>query len=266
MIPTNHVTTHKLPEAYKGTVQAVASIEKGVPYADPALTVLYKETGFAPYGLDVVSNPGIAVGVNTSGYLAPASEAIEVLGIVSLPLLGTADMNMFNQETYHQVTPTVYQANTLFESAWSYKEAGNYAALFAIKPGDALRPIHSDEITKAIVDGTIPTVDGTSPASVGEVTAINKAFYAGMLVKTCSIADGTYEVTAKAYHNEKCAKALQSFDPMMYNNMAYKPHSFEYDVQGKETKGQHRGIWNIIKYSYATAGFKNLTIQYMVSL
>ena len=62
--------THKIPNAYRGSNNMILTSGNGTPPADPSLTVIYTE-GFAPEGLGFVSGYGIAVGVNSKGYLQP---------------------------------------------------------------------------------------------------------------------------------------------------------------------------------------------------
>ena len=228
--------THKLPTAYKGSVQNVATPGQGVPMADPALTVIAHENAFAGGGLDVVSNVGIAVGINANGYLAPCDgRDIKPFGIIANPLLGTAEIDsagyLGGAETIHQVTPTVYQENCLFEVGIAYDATAvtGLTGIFDIKPGDCLRPMTTAEVAAAVADGTLPSVLGTA--------ALNEAFYAGTLVKWMAATDAADQI---------CGRALSMESPGVYEVDAYQTYTYGYDTQGEETKGHHRGVWNVI--------------------
>ncbi|MGL5714759.1 MAG: hypothetical protein ACRCX2_17220, partial [Paraclostridium sp.] len=217
------------------------------PYADPKLPVIAVE-GYAPEGLDIVSNVSIAVGINTDGFLVPCDGTVVPYGIIAHPLLGTACMyaadgrtikngmaGMTGTETLHQLIPTVYQGHTLFENGLAYKKDGGTKALFEYKTGDLLRPITKEEIETAIADETLPILfDGESKV----ICPKTKAMYAGTMVKFDSEVD-------KA--EMKCARAAQFRNPAIYNNYAYAGHfAHGYELQGPATQGLSRAVYSMI--------------------
>lgn len=276
--------THKLPSAYKGTVQAVMTAGHGTPCADPRLEVVYTE-GYAPEGLDVVSNAGVAVGINKDGFLEPATvkkdgEKVTPYGIIADCLLGTACMygdavpgewdpvpTQFNGqatmgESLHQMTPTVYQAATLFEVGRSFKTTGKMAEIFKIKVGDLLRPISEAELEEALKD-TLPEIKlGGKKLSAEK----KKAFYKGMLVKFGSDISGITPKTANDLEM-KCARVAAFVDPGHFENKVYNGQwCFEYDVQGPGTDGQSRNVWNGISEVRHNAEYTQYILQYYTSM
>jgi hypothetical protein len=248
--------THKMATAYKGSVENVASPGQGVPMADPALVIVGHENAFAGDGLDIVSNVGIAVGINANGYLAPCDGAdIKPFGIVANPLLGTARIvgssYLGGAETTHQVTPTVYQENVLFEVGMAHDATGVVAltGIFDIKVGDCLRPITTAEVAAAVADGSLPQVLDTVEKT--------KAFYAGTLVKWIAATDAADQI---------CGRALSIEAPGVYEVDAYQTYTYGYDIQGEATLGHHRGVWNVIGGEAQDAKFTKKIINFKVSL
>ncbi|MGL6100450.1 MAG: hypothetical protein ACRC0G_12595 [Fusobacteriaceae bacterium] len=243
--------THKLRGAFRGTVNEVMTSGYGTPHADPALQVIFTE-GYAPEGLPVVSNVGIAVGINEKGFLVPCDGVVAPYGIVAHALLGTesfagADGTLSPSQTngvltgtdsLHQLTPTVYQAHTLFDVGVAFKTAGASAALFDYKAGDLLRPISKTELDAAIADGTLPVLTNLFPNETVASCAKTKAMYAGTMVKFNFATDDP---------KMKCARAAQTRNPGSYRNALYKTNwQFDYDLQGTSTEGQARHVFDMI--------------------
>lgn len=271
--------THKLASGFRGTFEGSITAGNGVPYADPRLVVIRQE-GFAPEGLDIVSNVSIAVGVNADGFLQPCDGVIPPYGILDRELLGTACMydnvepGKFNNipsltngawtntETLHQLQPTVFQQHVLFEAGLSFKTAGPSAKLFTLREGDLLRPIAKEEIDTCITDETLPVLFGEAK----EACPKTKAFYAGKLVK---FGESIAEVTpAKANdYCMKCARVGGFRDPAQYDNYAYQGHwVFDYDLQGPSTHGNARGVWNTISSTYGNAEYTVKIVDFYATM
>ncbi|MGL4998086.1 MAG: hypothetical protein ACRC5T_03885 [Cetobacterium sp.] len=264
-------STHKLTSGFRGTFETGSmTAGNGVPFADPRLTVIRQE-GFAPEGLDIVSNVSIAVQVNAEGYLVPANGTKNPYGILDRELLGTACMfkdvtpgdfsniptltngAFTNTETLHQIQPTVFQKNVLFETGLAFNPAGTKAALFVLELGDKLRPITDVEIVDALVD-TLPAVKIN-----GKVLTLDqlKAFYAGKLVK----ADNTTPIA------QICGRVAGFRSPAQYDNFAYTgAFSFDYDLQGNGTHGQTRAIWNAIGNVFEDTKYTKTIVDFYATM
>lgn len=273
--------THKLRGAFRGTVHEVMSSGLGTPCADPRLPVIMIE-GYAPEGLDVVSNVGIAVGVNDKGFLAPCDGVIKPYGIVAHALLGTACMydvdaefNIFPTQnngaitmgqTLHQLTPTVYQGHTVFDHGLAYKKTGASKALFEYATGDLLRPIAKEEIDAAIADDTLPVLAKLFKGETKANCPKTKAYYAGTLVKLgAEIAD----VTPAGANDQsmKCARAARFRDPKSYMNYAYTGHfQFDYDLQPKSTEGNARHVFDMIADVLNNSEYEIKITEYYVTM
>lgn len=243
--------THKLRGAFRGTVHEVMTSGYGTPHADPALEVIFQE-GYAPEGLPVVSNVGVAVGINEKGFLVPCDGIIAPYGIIAHALLGTASFageegtlspsqtngQLTGTDSLHQLTPTVYQAHTLFDAGVAYKKGTENAKLFNYVTGSLLRPIKTEEIDACIADGTLPVLTHLFPKETIASCPKTKAMYAGTMVKFDHTIDDPMQ---------KCARAAQSRNPGSYRNFMYKGNwQFDYDLQGTTTEGQARHVFDMI--------------------
>lgn len=254
--------THKLRGALRGSVEKSMTSGFGTPCADPRLPIVMVE-GYAPDGLDVVSNVGIAVGINDKGFLQPCDGTVVPYGIIAHALLGTACMwedavpgnfeifptqtngAITGTEALHQLTPTVYQATILFDRGLAYKKTGVSKAIFEYGIGDILRPIAKAEIDAAIADDTLPVLAKLFKGETKANCPKTKAYYAGTLVKF----GATITETPEGANDPKmaCARAAQFRNPNSYRNYAYKGHwQFDYDLQGKSTEGNARHIFDMI--------------------
>jgi hypothetical protein len=271
--------THKITSGFRGTVHEVMTSGHGTPYADPRLTIIEVE-GYAPEGLDIVSNQSIAVGINKDGFLVPCDGTVTPYGIAAFPLLGTKCMyadavpgdfssyptltegNLTMTETLHQLIPTVYQGHTLFEAGLAYKKEGASKDLFDYVTGDLLRPIATEEIEAAIADETLPILfKGESAANCPKT----KAMYAGTMVKFGAKIDATPEGANDA--RMKCARAAQFRNPGVYRNYAYKGHwAFDYDLQGPATEGLSRGVFKMIAPVLDNAEYAVKIAEYYVTM
>ena len=271
--------THKLASGFRGTFEGSVTAGNGVPYADPRLVVIRQE-GFAPEGLDIVSNVSVAVGINDDGYLQPCDGTIPPHGILDRELLGTACMfdgvvpgnfsnlpsltngAFTNTEALHQLQPTVFQQDVLFEAGLSFKTAGASAVLFTLREGDLLRPIATAEINTAITDGTLPVLFNEVIATCPKT----KAFYAGKLVKFGAVVTDVTPVTANDYAM-KCGRVGGFRDPAQYDHYAYQGHwAFDYDLQGPSTHGNARGVWNTIGSTYGNAEYTVRIVDFYATM
>lgn len=274
--------THKLRGAYRGTANEVISSGNGTPCADPRLMVIMQE-GFAPEGLDVVTNVGIAVGINDKGFLVPCDGVVTPYGIIAHALLGTACMyddaepgnfeifpTQLNGaitmgETLHQLTPTIYQAHTLFDHGVAYKKTGASKALFEYQTGDLLRPIAKEEIEAAIADDTLPVLTKLFKGETKAKCPKTKAYYAGMLVKFGATITETPEGANEP--KMKCARAARFRNPNSYRNYAYQGHwQFDYDLQPKSTEGNARHIFDMIADVLDNAEYEIKITEYYVTM
>ena len=264
--------THKLPSGYRGEAfKTVTAGNQSAPYADPSLTVI-KTEGFAPNGLDVVSDVSIAVGINEKGFLQPCDGKIKPFGIIADCLLGTACLFeeepdgyssvptltngvLTGTESLHQLIPTVYINSILFEAGIAYKTEGASADLFKIGIGDLLRPIKTEEIETAIGDDTLPVLfKGENKSNCPKT----KAMYAGKLVKFDPAKD---DVT------QKCGRAMGFRNPANYDNVFYRGHwAWDYDLQGPSTAGNSRAVWNLIGPVYKNKEYSTTIMDFIVSL
>ncbi|MGL5767913.1 MAG: hypothetical protein ACRCX8_19935 [Sarcina sp.] len=261
--------THKLRGAFRGTVHEVMTSGYGTPHADPALEVIFQE-GFAPEGLPVVSNVGVAVGINEKGFLVPCDGTVIPYGIIAHALLGTASFagekgilspsqtngQLTGTESLHQLTPTVYQAHTLFDAGVAFKTDGASAALFNYGTGALLRPIKKAEIDTAIADDTLPVLTHLFAGETKANCPKTKAMYAGTMVKFDHATDDPAQ---------KCARAAQSRNPGSYRNFMYKGNwQFDYDLQGTTTEGQARHVFDMIGSVIDNAGYTKRVQEYYV--
>ncbi|MGL5315222.1 MAG: hypothetical protein ACRCX2_19735 [Paraclostridium sp.] len=243
--------THKLRGAFRGTVHEVMTSGYGTPHADPKLPVIFVE-GYAPEGLPVVSNVGIAVGINENGFLVPCDGTMNPYGITAQALLGSASFagdkgvlspsqlngQITGTDALQQITPDVYQAHTLFDSGVAYKKDGASKALFEYKVSDLLRPITTAEIETAIGDDTLPVLTHLFPEETKAACPKTKAMYAGTMVKFDHATDNPAQ---------KCARAAQTRDCGSYRNFAYTGQwQFDYNLQGASTEGQARHVFDMI--------------------
>jgi hypothetical protein len=243
--------THKLRGAFRGTVNEVMTSGFGTPHADPKLPIIFIE-GYAPEGLPVVSNVGVAVGINAEGFLIPCDGIVKPYGIVAHALLGTASFagakgdlyptqtngQLTGTESLHQLTPTVYQAHTLFDAGVAFKKDGASKALFDYAVSDLLRPITKIEIETAIADATLPVLTHLFPEETIASCPKTKALYAGVMVKFDFTTDDP---------SQKCARAAQTRECGAYDNFAYTGNwQFDYDLQGKSTNGLARHVYDMV--------------------
>ena len=275
--------THKEPVAYRGTAKEIVSAGNGVPFANPLLPTIFT-LGFLPNGLDLVTSPGIAVGVDKKGYLVPAGDDVKPMGISSYCLRSTkplfdqmctseealSDDNLpefcsvpsltngvlTGMDDLQGLTPQVYQHGALFERGYAYKTEGTSAKLFKFTVGSKLRPINKTEIDTAINDDTLPPLFGEKKTSCPKT----KAYYAGMLV-----------LFNPATDSDKidmiCARVGGFRNPAQYDNMVYTDgFAFGADMQGPSTHGQSRNVWNSIGPVYKKEGYTTIIVDYYVTM
>lgn len=283
MIMLNKTHTHKEPLAYRGTAKEVVSAGDGVPYANPLLDPIMT-LQYLPEGLDLVTSPGIAVGIDAKGYLAPAGGDILPMGIISRPLRSTAPLfkamlkdgetitsenlpefcsvpsltngALTGMDDLHGLTPTVYQHGALFERGYAWKTAGGSKDLFAFKVGSKLRPITSEEINTAVGDDTLPVLFGETKTTCPKT----KAYYAGMLVVFNPAKD-------QAKIDTICARIGGFRSPAQYDNDIYNDgFIFDYDMQGVSTNGQSRNVWNSISTVYTNKEYTKLIVDFYVTM
>lgn len=266
--------THKIPNGYLGEAKQVLTPGNGMPCADPSLEVVRVE-GFAPLGLDLVSGTSIAVGINEKGYLQPASEKVLPIGVVGQPLIGTKQLFADTEEpeayldgcnpnggfvnyaeSLAQLTPTVFQRNTLFKAGVAFKTKGENKALFEVKPGDCLRVIKTAEIETAIGNETLPVLfKGEDKSGEHKKTA---AMYAGRLVKWDPEKDKAHEIVGRV---------VAVMSPKQYDNYGYKGASaFGADIQGPATRGLSRDVHNYLFKTLDNKEFTNTIIEFVVTL
>lgn len=274
--------THKLRGALRGSAETSMTSGNGTPYADPRLPIIFVE-GFAPNGLDVVSNVGIAVGINDKGFLVPCDGTMAPYGIIAHALLGTACMyegvepgnfesvptltqgHLTMTETLHQLTPTVYQKNMLFDHGLSFKKDGTSKDLFDYKTGDILRPITKEEIEAAIKDETLPVLKHLFLTETKDNCPKTKAMYAGMLVKF----GGKITETPEGANDFKmaCARAGQFRDCDSYRNEFYKNNwQWDYDLQGNSTEGNARHVFDMVGSTIDNTAYETKIVEYYGTL
>lgn len=273
--------THKEPTAYRGTAKEIVSAGDGVPYANPLLPEVIKLTGFAPEGLVLVTSPGIAVGIDKKGYLAPAGGEIIPIGITSYALRSTKPLfdYMYEGKTFNDgdlpeftvipsttngsitgmddlqgLIPQVYQHGALFERGYAWKNTGASKALFDFKPGCLLRPISADEINTAITNDTLPILFGETKSACPKT----KGYYAGMLVRYDSTKDKPEMV---------CARLGGIRKPAQYDNIVYtNGFSYGMDLQGMSTHGQSRNVWYSISTVYGNKEYTTIIADFYVTM
>lgn len=248
--------------AYKGFAGEVLTSGSGTPMANPKLIEVMNVGGVAPEGLSIVSGAGVAVGIDTDGYLSPCDGTIVPYGIIGLPLRSTKHLSG-QKDTYnsangmddlHGLTPTVYQHNALFQKGYSYKKDGATKALFEFKVGDLLRPITETEISTAIGDDTLPVLFGESKTTCPKT----KAYYAGTLVKFNGASDA---------HEMKCARISNIVAGNAFNHIPYISNNcFDYDIQGRNTKGTSRNVWTSIGEKFEDANYISKIVEYYVTM
>lgn len=281
MIMLNKTHTHKEPIGYRGTAKEVVSAGDGVPYANPLLQPIWT-LQFLPEGLDLVTSPAIAVGIDDKGYLVPAGGEIKPMGIISKCLRSTAPLfkaKMKEGETItednlppfssipsltngaltgmddlHGLIPTVFQHGHLFTRGYAWKKDGASKALFEFKVGSKLRPITQEEIETAIGDDTIPVLFGEKKENCPKT----KAYYAGMLVNFDSAKDPVDMI---------CARLGGFRNPAQYDNDVYNDgFIFDYDMQGPSTNGQSRHVWNSISTVYDNKEYIKTIADFYVTM
>ena len=277
----NKTHTHKEPIAYRGSAHSVVSAGNGVPYANPFLPTIMT-LQYLPEGLDLVTSPGIAVGIDKKGYLAPAGGDIVPMGIIGICLRSTAPLwrqmwdgeeeltadnvpefcsipsltngALTGMDDLNGLIPNVYQHGALFERGYAWKKDGDSKDLFDFKVGSKLRPITKEEIETAVTDETLPALFGEKKTSCPRT----KAYYAGMLVKFDSEKDKL---------EMACARLGGFRHPSQYDNPIYNDgFIFDYDMQGPSTAGQSRNVWNSIEAVYNDEKYEKVIVDFYVTM
>ena len=281
MIETSKVMisghTHKLPQGYKGTAISVISPGEGARMANPSLPVIFS-LGFAPEGMDLVSSPATIVGLDDKGFTSPCDGKILPFGVVGECLRGTHSLfpevtNAGSVKPYagvpslmhgkltgfedgiQTITPTIYQAEALFERGYSYKTSGASAKLFKFAVGCMIRPITKEEIETAIGDDTLPVVvKGESKTNCPRT----KAWYAGMPVVFDPETDSIVQ---------KVGRVASLINPARYNNGIHNDGwCFDYDLQGPGTAGNSRNVWMSIGSTFEDAEYTKSIIEFWVTM
>lgn len=287
--------THKIPNAYRGSNNMIMTAGNGTPPADPSLLAIWSE-GYAPEGLNFVSGYGIAVGINDKGYLQPCDGTVIPYGITAAPLISSAafaDPNgsspvptltngVLNQiENLHQITPTIFTNNALFQTGLAYNlgstsvkgltnplvldttkvSVEDVKKLLDFKIGDVLRAATKKEVdvlveANALLPVFIPSLTTQAQILLVDKTKL-KAYYAGMMVRfnavsketsgVLTVTDAVKTGTGILDHNMKVARVAAFIDPDQFDNACYnQQYQFDYDVQGTNTEGLNREVWNIV--------------------
>lgn len=276
-IMLNKTHTHKEPNGYRGLAKEVTSAGDGVPYANPFLDVIFT-LQFLPEGLDLVTSPSIAVGVDEKGYLVPAGGDVKPMGLISKCLRSTAPLfkaqlkpgetltkdnlpdfcsipsltngALTGMDDLHGLIPTVFQHGHLLSRGYAWKKDGASKALFEFKVGSKLRPITPEELETAIADDTLPVLFGETK----DACVKTKAYYAGMLVNFDTTKDPVDMI---------CARLAGFRSPAQYDNDVYADgFIFDYDMQGPGTKGQSRNVWNSIEVVYGNKDYATIIADF----
>lgn len=286
--------THREPIGFRGHVERVVSAGFGTPYARPTLTA-WTTLGFAPEGVDLVTSPAIAVGIDKNGYLVPAGtksgndgqgsaakELVKPYGIIGFPLRGMKKFMEFltpkgqpmddehlnaypgilpcmgqltGAQDLHSITPTVYQESALFQRGYAYDTT---------KTGyTALFEFAPGDLLRPIHEDELAELinqDVILPL-FGETKADcpkTKAYFAGMLVKFGA------EITGKSAEAQemnkpefKCARVAAVQNAMSWNNIVYAGNDcFDYEIQGRDTNGASINVWNSISSAFENKALK----------
>lgn len=266
MLFTNRALSE--PIGYKGTAKSVVSSGLGTPLADPDLIEVFKIKGVAPEGMSLVSSPSIVVSINDKGYLVPSDGTLAPYGVIGHCLRSTAHLKTLltgngeeqainsvnSMDDLQGITPTVFQFEALFERGYSYKSDGPSKALFEFKPGCSIRAITAAEITKCITDDTLPPLFGEPKTACPKT----KAYYAGMPV----VFDDT-----KDKITQRVGRATSVIPGEFYNNIYYTNQScFDFVLQGKDTAGVSRNVWNSIGSTFEDAGYVKTIVEFYVAM
>ena len=279
MIMLNKTHTHKEPLGYRGTAKEVVSAGDGVPYANPLLQPIFT-LQFLPEGLELVTSPSIAVGIDDKGYLVPAGGDVKPMGLISRCLRSTAPLFramlkegetidehnlpefcsvpsltngvLTGMDDLHGLIPTVYQHGHMFQRGYAWKKDGDSKALFEFKVGSKLRPITKEEIDTAVGDDTLPVLFGEEKGTCPRT----KAYYAGMLVNFDPKKD-------QDKIDMICARLAGFLNPAQFDNPVYNDgFIYDYDMQGPETSGQSRNVWNSIGGVYKDPEYKKIIVDF----
>lgn len=269
--------THKLPQGYKGTAKSVLSPGDGARFANPLLPTVFS-LGFAPEGLDLVSSPSIIVGLDEKGYTVPCDGSMSPFGVIDECLRSTrtlfpevtqdSELPVYSgvpslthghltglEDGIKTITPTIYQAQALFERGYSYKTDGASAALFQFKVGSMIRAITKDELDTAIADETLPIL---VKGETVENCPRTKAWYAGMPVVFDPAKDSIVQ---------KVGRVASLTNPARYNNGIHNDGwCFDYDLQGPGTKGQSRNVWMSIGSTFDNKDYTKTIIEFWVTM
>lgn len=257
------------PMGYKGTAKSVVSSGFGTPMADPDLKEIWNLKGIMPEGMKLVTSPSIVVAINDKGYLVPADGTLAPYGIIGHALRSAEHLkplltgngveqavnSVNSMDDLQGITPTVFQFEALFERGYSYKKDGTSKKLFEFKPGCSIRPITTAEINTAITDDTLPIVFAGETKTNCPKT---KAYYAGMPVV---FDDATDKVT------QRVGRATSIIPGGHYNNIYYTNQScFDFNLQGKDTAGLSRNVWNSFETSFKDDNYIKTIVEFYVAM
>lgn len=261
------------PIGYKGTAQSVVTAGLGTPMASPELKEVFHLGGVMPEGLKLVTSPSIVVAIDEKGFLVPADGKLLPYGVIGQALRSTEHLrdnfktstgdiqnnegcisSVNGMDDLHGITPTVFQYEALFERGYSYKKDGASKSLFEFKPGQLFRPIAKTELDTAVTDGTLPLLFGETSTSDCPKT---KGYYAGMPV--------VFGDTDKAV--QRCGRIASVLPGNQYDNMIYTNNKcFDYNLQGKDTAGLGRNVWNSFETTYKNDNYIKTIVEFYVAM
>lgn len=298
--------THNEPIGFRGDVDRIISAGFGTPYARPTLTA-WSTLAFVPEGVDLVTSPSIAVGIDKNGYLVPAGtksgndgqggdakELVVPFGVIGQCLRGTKTLlseltggkntdaalieypginpclgALTGMEDLHSLTPTVYQNRALFQRGYAFDTTkAGYKELLDFKVGDLLRPIHEDELAELIAQDVILPLFGEAKGSCPKT----KAYFAGMPVKYGVEITGK-ETEGKAVNKPEfiIGRVAAVQNALSWNNVVYTGNDcFDYNIQGRDTMGASRNVWNSIESAFENkklkSNFKAIAVEFYVKM
>lgn len=279
--------THREPLGGRGNFDRVVTAGFGTPYARPTLTA-WTTLGFAPNGLDLVSSPSIAVGIDKNGYLVPAGtksgnngkgadakELVVPFGVIAQCLRSTKTLaatlstdgsgkdthlihfpgvnvcngQMTGMDDLHGLTPTVFQNRELFQRGYAFDtEKTGYCEILDFKVGDLLRPIHEGELAELINQDVILPLFGEEKTNCPKT----KAYFAGMPVKYNGKITGKDAEAGDVNKQEFIIGRVAAVqDARTWNNYIYAGNDcFDYHIQGRDTLGASENVWNSIEPAF----------------
>ena len=256
------------PIGYKGTAKSVITSGLGTPMADPSLKEVFYIKGVMPEGINLVTSPSIAGAMNDKGFLVPADGTLAPYGVIGACLRSTEHLKQYfnggknaegavstanNMDDLHGITPTVYQAEALFERGYAYKNDGATKSLFEFKPGQLLRPITATEIATSIGDDTLPVLFGETKTDCPKT----KAYYAGMPVVFTKTDDPTQII----------GRVSSILPGNFYDNMIYTNGScFDFEIAGKNTAGLSRNVYNSFEIVYKNSNYEKKIVEFYVTM